>query len=251
VTLTPDHTGPSAGGESTAAGEGTDVLSRPLRLVLLGGPGVGKGTQAELLMDRLGMYHLSTGDMFRAIGAKPPETLTPVMQQAIELISGGRLVPDETVIELVRHHLEEQDMGRGILFDGFPRTVPQAEALDRMLEALGAPLDAVLDYELEEEKLIERLSGRRTCLQCGASFHVLNLPPKNEGICDHCGSPLIQRTDDRPATVLVRLQTYHRKTCPLIDFYRGSGRLIPVTADGAPTTIAQRSIEALRRHLGG
>jgi adenylate kinase len=225
-------------------------LQRPLRLALLGGPGVGKGTQAELLKARLNVTHFSTGEMFRAI-AKSGAATTPAVQEALAAMTGGKLVPDAITIALVGEHLDGIDAAKGILFDGFPRTLPQAEALDTLLAARGTPLDAVLNFEVERGILIERLSGRRTCGKCGASYHVVFVPPKVEGVCDACGAALVQREDDRPAAIEVRLETYEKNARPLIAFYAAGGRLVTVDADAAPEAVAERGLAALGAFLKG
>jgi adenylate kinase len=220
------------------------LAAKPLRMVLLGGPGVGKGTQAEILKAKLGLTHLSTGDIFRAI-AKGAEKLTPAMEQALAAMKSGALVPDATVIELVGERVAKLNLAGGVLFDGFPRTVAQAESLDKMLAGLGSKLDVVVSYDLPNATLIQRLSGRRTCTKCGASFHVANRPPKVEGVCNNCGTALIQRPDDQPDAIAVRLETYEKSTKPLIDFYRASGRLVVVPADGSPADVSEAGAKLL------
>jgi len=219
----------------------------PWRLVLLGAPGVGKGTQAELLCERLGACHLSTGDIFRAAKSCPPEERTPALDAALGYMQRGELVPDETVLSLVRERKDCLRCGGGFLLDGFPRTVKQAEALQQILKDEQIPLDGVLDYELPMDEVIKRLSGRRTCAGCKAVFHVVTRPPERDGVCDHCGGKLYQREDDRPESIRVRLETYARSTAPLTDFYRKLGLLISVSAQGSPEEISQRTLAALKR----
>jgi adenylate kinase len=222
---------------------------RPWRLVLLGAPGVGKGTQAELLAQRLGACHLSTGDVFRAAKSLPEEQRSRAMNEALDYMRTGRLVPDSTVLAMVRERKSCLRCAGGFLLDGFPRTVAQAEALNTLLQEERVKLDAVLNYELPIDEIVARLSGRRTCGKCKAVFHVTTRSPKKEGVCDHCGSALIQREDDRPESVRVRMETYAKSTAPLTDYYHGTGLLVSVSADGTPEEIFQRTIESLQaRH---
>lgn len=218
---------------------------RPWRLVLLGAPGVGKGTQAELLQERLGACQLSTGDVFRAAKALDPCERTPALNEALEYMRRGELVPDATVLEMVRERKRCLHCQGGFLLDGFPRTVAQAEALNRLLEEEHLPLDAVISYELALEKIVARLSGRRTCAQCKAVFHVTTRPPRTEGVCDHCGGPLVQREDDRPEAVRVRMASYEKNTAPLAEYYRQRGLLLPIPAEGSPEEIFSRTVAAL------
>lgn len=218
---------------------------RPHRLVLLGAPGVGKGTQAELLCEGLGTCHLSTGDIFRAAKSLLPEERSPAMEAALGYMRRGELVPDETVLEMVRERVRCLRCAGGFLLDGFPRTAAQAEALEQLLEAERLKLDAALSYELPLEQVVARLSGRRTCAGCKAVFHVQTRPPKIEGVCDHCGGKLYQREDDRPESVRVRMQAYEQSTAPLTDFYRHKDLLVSISADGTPEEIYRRSLKAL------
>lgn len=218
---------------------------RPWRLVLLGAPGVGKGTQAELLGKRLGACQLSTGDIFRAAQGQDPATLSPALREALDYMRRGELVPDATVVGLVRERLDCLRCPSGFLLDGFPRTVPQAEALDQLLQQERLSLDGVLSYEMPIEQIVARLSGRRTCPNCKAVYHVVNRPPKREGVCDHCGAQLVQRDDDRPEAVRVRMETYQRNTAPLIEFYRQRKLLIAVPAHGTPEEVYQRTVQLL------
>ena len=222
---------------------------RDWRIILLGAPGVGKGTQAQLLSERLGLCHLSTGDLFRAAADPKTGNLTPAMGQAVSDMRSGKLVTDSTVLQVVRERSACLRCRGGFLLDGFPRTLTQAEALQALLHGEGLGLDAVLDYELPTGEIVARLSGRRVCKKCKAVFHVTQRPPRSEGICDTCGSPLIQREDDRPESVKVRLETYERETAPLIDYYRAAGKLLPISADGSPEQIVSRSLEALDASL--
>lgn len=219
--------------------------SKPFRLVLLGAPGVGKGTQAELLCEHLGTCHLSTGDVFRAAKSLDACERSPALNQALESMRRGALVSDETVLAMVRERVGCLRCHGGFLLDGFPRTVAQAEALEQLLAGEQLGLDAVLSYELPLDTIVARLSGRRTCAACKAVFHTEARPPKVSGICDHCGGSLMQREDDRPEAVRVRMQTYEQSTAPLTDFYRQRGLLLSVSATGAPEEIFQRTVDAL------
>ena len=234
--------GPSAAAKCDIPAKATE---RPYRLVLLGAPGVGKGTQAELLSDRLGCCHLSTGDIFRAAKSLNASERTPAIEAALGYMKRGELVPDATVLELVRERTRCLSCPGGFLLDGFPRTVPQAEALDSLLKSERIKLDAVLNYDLPIEQIVSRLSGRRTCPGCKAVFHVATRPPKTQGICDHCGTKLIIREDDRPEAVRVRMDTYQKSTAPLIEFYRKKTLLITVPAEGSPEQIYERTLSAL------
>jgi adenylate kinase len=221
-----------------------DVKS-PYRLVLLGAPGVGKGTQAELLTSRLGACHLSTGDVFRAAGSRSDAEQTPAMRAAKECMRRGALVPDSTVWEMVRERNACLHCGGGFILDGFPRTLMQAEALKAHMESENLALTAVIDYELPLAEIVSRLSGRRTCEKCKAVFHVTGRPPACEGVCDNCEGRLIQREDDRPESITVRMEAYHRSTAPLINFYTRLGLLVSVAATGSPEEIFERSLAAL------
>ena len=221
----------------------------PVRLVLLGAPGVGKGTQAALLSQRIGACHLSTGDVFRAAGSRPVCEQTPALQAAIEYMRRGELVPDSTVWGMVQERGGCLRCFGGFILDGFPRTLGQAIALKRFLGEENLPLDAVVNYELPIGEIVARLSGRRTCRDCKAVFHVSGQPPRREGLCDHCGGPLYQREDDRAEAILVRLENYRRATAPLIDFYTELGLLLSVPAVGTPNTICAQTLAMLERVL--
>jgi adenylate kinase len=218
---------------------------RVFRLVLLGAPGVGKGTQAELLCERLGTCHLSTGDVFRAAKTLAAQERSPALESALGYMKRGDLVPDQTVLDLIRERTGCLRCPSGFLLDGFPRTVVQAEAFDKILQRESIPLDAVLNYDLAIEKVVARLSGRRTCPGCKAVFHVTGRPPRVEGVCDHCGTKLQQREDDRPEAVRVRMEVYEKSTKPLTDFYQKRGLLVTVEAEGTPEEIYQRTLNAL------
>ena len=218
---------------------------RIYRLILLGAPGVGKGTQAELLGQRLGACHLSTGDVFRAAKSLPKESLSPAMQTALGCMSRGELVQDETVLAMVRERSRCMRCRGGFLLDGFPRTVVQAEALENLLKWERRALTAVINYDLPVDVIVDRLSGRRTCPDCKAVYHQTTRPPKTPGICDHCGGKLYQREDDRVESVRVRMTAYQRSTKPLIDFYEQRGLLVTVAALGTPEEICERTLAAL------
>jgi adenylate kinase len=216
------------------------------RLVLLGAPGVGKGTQAELLSAKLGTCHLSTGDIFRAAKNLTTEERTPAITAALDFMKRGELVPDQTVLDLVAERMRCMRCDGGFLLDGFPRTVAQAQALESLLKEQGIQLDAVISYDLPIEKIVSRLSGRRTCSSCKAVFHVTARPPKVEGVCDHCGGSLLQREDDRPESIRVRMEAYERSTSPLAEFYRTRGLLVSISAEGTPEDIFGRTLRALK-----
>ena len=181
----------------------------------MGPPGAGKGTQAALIKEEFKLAHISTGDMFRAA----IKNSTPLGIEAKKFIDQGKLVPDSVTIGLVKERLQEADCKEGFMLDGFPRTIAQAEALDEILKELNMELDAVLNIAVDSEVLVDRIVGRRVCKQCGAGYHVTNLKPKKEGICDVCGSELTQRKDDTKETVVTRLEVYTNQTKPLLDYY--------------------------------
>ena len=227
----------------------TDSL-HAYRFVLLGAPGVGKGTQAELLFERFGICPLSTGEIFRAARTdSDPRERTSAMSRALRHMASGELVPDEIVLSLVKERRKCLRCSGGFLLDGFPRTVAQAEALDEMLKADEMNLDAVLDYELPLETIVARLGGRRTCSNCKKVFHVESLPPKRAGICDSCGTVLIQRDDDRPEAVRVRMEAYQRSTLPLTEFYRRKGILVAIQCGDTPDETFERTLDQLKRVL--
>lgn len=188
-----------------------------MKLILLGAPGAGKGTQAEILSRKLGIPTISTGNILRAA----VKNGTPVGLQAKAYMDAGKLVPDDVIIGIVRERLAESDCADGYILDGMPRTIPQAEALEKA----GVEVDCALSIEIPDETIVERMSGRRTCPNCGASYHVVSAPPKSEGKCDNCGSELTVRRDDAPETVKARLEVYHKETEPLKGFYAVRGRL--------------------------
>ena len=220
-----------------------------LRLILLGAPGVGKGTQAELLSERLGACHLSTGDVFRAAGGRPEQEQSPAIAEATQHMRRGELVPDSTVWNIVHERSGCLHCGGGFILDGFPRTLAQAESLNQLMAEENLPLTAVINYELPLNEIVSRLSGRRTCKGCKAVYHVTGNPPKVEGICDRCGGELFQRDDDRPEAIAVRMEAYERSTMPLIQFYSALGLLVPVAAIGSPEDIYARTAEQLKARV--
>jgi adenylate kinase len=232
------------GGDLPCAKPPTTPLKRVWRLVLLGPPGVGKGTQAVLMHKRMGACHLSTGDVFRAAKNLPDGERSPAMDKALEYMRLGKLVPDETVLDMIRERVNCLRCPCGFLLDGFPRTVAQAEALEDLLKKEKLTLSAALNFELSLEEILARISGRRTCSSCKAVFHLINLPSKVEGICDFCGAKLFQREDDRPESVRVRMEAYERSTRPLIDFYRKRGLLVTVTMGKIPEETYVRTMKA-------
>ena len=198
-----------------------------MKIIMLGAPGAGKGTQAKMIASKYEVPHISTGDIFRA----NIKNGTELGKKAQEYMNRGELVPDDLVIEIATTRLLEDDCKNGFLLDGFPRTVYQAEKLDEFLAAHDSKIDKVLDIAVEKEELITRLTGRRVCKACGASFHVVNVPPKTEGICDRCGAELVQRADDNLETVTNRIDVYEAQTKPLVDYYEEAGTIAHI--DGA------------------
>jgi len=217
-----------------------------VRLVLVGPPGAGKGTQAEFIAAHLSVPKISTGDIFRANLAQG----TPLGLEAKRYMEAGQLVPDEVTINMVRARLAEPDAAHGFLLDGFPRTIPQAVALDKMLADMGVALDVVLELVVDNDEVIRRLSGRRTCRSCGKIWHEVFDPPTRPGVCDRCGGELYQRDDDKPETVAERLRVYARDTAPLIEFYGAQGKLVGIDATGPVEEVTERAKDALRPYGG-
>ena len=242
----PDRAAWLKGGE-THCNVAPDAPAHARRLVLLGAPGVGKGTQAELLAERLGACQLSTGDVFRNAKNLSECDRSATMTSALEYMRRGDLVPDETVLGLVAERSRCLRCKGGFLLDGFPRTVAQADALDKLLSSQDVRLDAVLSYDLSLDTIVARLSGRRTCGSCKAVFHVDARPPKKAGVCDRCGAALLQREDDRPESVRVRMAAYEKSTAPLAEYYRHKGILLSIPAEGSPEEIFQRTLSALQK----
>ena len=220
------------------------LVDRAWRLVLLGPPGSGKGTQAELLTHALGACPLSTGDVFRAARDRPAPPGS-AMAAAQEQMARGELVTDDTVLSLIHERGRCLHCSGGFMLDGFPRTVAQAEAIDTLLDAEDLQLDAVVSYELPTPEIIARLSDRRTCPACKAVFHVDTCRPKQDGVCDQCGGGLVQREDDRPEAIHVRLEAYQSATVPLTDHYEKRGLLFPISAADQPAEILARTLDAL------
>ena len=208
-----------------------------MKLILLGAPGAGKGTQAEVICNHLSIPAISTGNIIRAA----LQAQTEMGRKAKDYIEKGLLVPDDVVIGIIRDRLAEDDCKTGFILDGFPRTVPQAEALDKM----GVDIDLVIDIEVPDEKIAQRMAGRRVCGLCGASYHTLYKQPKQAGVCDNCGGALVQRKDDEAQTVLERLRVYHEQTEPLIAFYRAKGKLRIVEGQEAVADTTALTLKAL------
>jgi adenylate kinase len=218
-----------------------------MQLILLGLPGAGKGTQAALLAQRLGLLHISTGDLFRAAAAEG----TDLGKRAQEYMSKGELVPDEVTINMLLERIARPDAAEGIMLDGFPRTIPQAEALDVALDGQGRQIDGVLYIQVPEDLLMARLTGRWNCPNCGAIYHELASPPKTSGKCDKCGADLTQRADDRPETVSTRLAQNRAWTEQLADFYQNQGKLRPVDGTGEPADVTARLLEQIDQVSAG
>lgn len=197
-----------------------------MKIIMLGAPGAGKGTQAKKIADRYQIPHISTGDIFRA----NIKNGTELGKKAKSYMDAGNLVPDSLTLDLVMDRIAQEDCKNGYVFDGFPRTIPQAEALKEALAKIGQTIDYAVDIEVPDENIVNRMGGRRACVACGATYHIQFAAPKTEGVCDRCGGALTLRDDDKPETVLKRLNVYHDQTQPLIDFYNNEGCL--VTVDG-------------------
>ncbi len=216
-----------------------------MRVVLVGPPGAGKGTQAQFIASNLAIPKISTGDIFRYNVSAGTE----LGQQARQYMELGDLVPDEVTIAMVVARLQEEDAQAGFLLDGFPRNVPQAETLRKLLADWDTKLDVVLELVVDDDEVVRRLSGRRTCRRCGRIWHVLFEPPARAGICDDCGGELFQRDDDREATIRHRLDVYAQQTQPLIAFYADDGILLGIDATGPVEEVTARAMAALRRFL--
>lgn len=215
-----------------------------MRIVLVGPPGAGKGTQAAYLAQNLAIPHISTGDLFRANISQG----TDLGRQAKAYMDAGNLVPDEVTIGMAKDRMEQPDAADGFLLDGFPRNLAQAEALDGILKAAGQQLDAVLDLEVPEDEVVKRISGRRMCRKDGKHiFHVEYSPSKQEGVCDVCGGELYQREDDREDTVRKRLEVYHTETEPIVDYYKAQDLVVTIPALGKVEEVTQRAMAALER----
>lgn len=217
-----------------------------MRIVLVGPPGAGKGTQAEFIASHLAVPKISTGDIFRANVAEQ----TALGREAQAYMDAGDLVPDEVTIAMVRDRLAEEDAVDGFLLDGFPRTLPQAEALDALLADLRSPIDVVLELVVDDDEVVRRLSGRRTCRRCNHVWHVDFDPPKVDGTCDSCGGALFQREDDRSETVRRRLDVYADQTAPILGYYADRNQLVGIDATGPVESVTERAISGLRRFAG-
>jgi len=208
-----------------------------MKLILLGAPGAGKGTQAEILSAKLGIPTISTGNILRAA----IKDGTPIGLEAKSYMDAGKLVPDSVIIGIVAQRLEQPDCANGFILDGVPRTIGQAEALDKA----GVAFDHVISIEISDGEIVDRMAGRRVCSSCGAPYHVKAKPPKQEGVCDSCGGPLVQRDDDKAETVLHRLEVYHAETEPLKGYYEGKGVLSPVANQATIEATTDVIMEAL------
>ncbi len=213
-----------------------------MKIIMLGAPGAGKGTQAKMIAETYKLPHVSTGDIFRA----NIKNNTDLGKEAKTYMDKGELVPDELTVRILLDRVAQADCANGYVLDGFPRTIPQAEVLDAELNKLGEKVDYAIDVEVPDENIVKRMSGRRACLKCGATYHIVHIPPKTEGICDACGSELVQRDDDKEETVKNRLAVYHQQTQPLIDFYSNKGVL--KTVDG--TKDSAEVFEDIKKILG-
>lgn len=214
-----------------------------MNLILLGAPGAGKGTQAKIIMDKYGIPQISTGDMLREAVAKGTE----LGKKAKEFMTQGKLVPDEIVIGIVKERLAQKDCEKGFILDGFPRTLAQAEALDKMLAEMGKKIDAVINVNVPEEEVVKRIVNRRTCKNCGAIYHLIYNPPKKPGICDKCGGELYQRDDDKEETVRERYRVYKKNTEPLIDYYKKKGILYDVDGTKDIEGVKKEVLEILEK----
>lgn len=192
-----------------------------MKIIMLGAPGAGKGTQAKMIADKYQIPHISTGDIFRA----NIKNGTELGKEAKKYMDQGLLVPDELTVKILLDRVAQPDCANGYVLDGFPRTIPQAEVLDKALTELNDKIDYAINVDVPDENIVKRMSGRRACVACGATYHIEHIPPKKEGVCDKCGETLILRDDDKPETVLNRLKVYHDQTQPLIDFYTKKGVL--------------------------
>ncbi|PLX73101.1 MAG: adenylate kinase [Desulfuromonas sp.] len=213
-----------------------------MKLILLGPPGAGKGTQATMLTEKFGIPQISTGDILRAAVKEG----TPMGLKAKSFMDAGGLVPDEVVIGIVKERLQKPDCDTGFILDGFPRTVPQADALSDNLKDLGKELDAVVSLEVDVEALVERLTGRRTCKECGRGFHISFDPPKVDAVCDACGGELIQRDDDKEETIRKRLDVYNEQTSPLVDYYADAGLLQALDGMQQIDVVQKQMLDALQ-----
>ncbi len=212
-----------------------------MKLIFLGAPGAGKGTIAKMVMKKYNTPQISTGDIFR----ENVKNETELGKKAKEYLDKGELVPDEITVGMVKERLSKDDCKNGYILDGFPRTIPQAEALEKIDK-----IDKVIDFQARDDVIIQRLSGRRTCRKCGAIFHIVNIPPKVEGVCDKCGGELIQRSDETEEVIKNRLEVYRKQTEPLINYYKKEGMLVGVDANTSPEPIFEETVKVLEK-IGG
>lgn len=212
-----------------------------MKIIMLGAPGAGKGTQAKKIAAKYDIPHISTGDIFRA----NIKNQTELGVKAKEFMDKGLLVPDELVVDLVADRIVQDDCAKGFVLDGFPRTIPQAEALDAALVKMNQKMDFAIDVDVADDVIVERMGGRRACVDCGGTYHLVYIPTKVEGVCDNCGGDLILRADDEPETVLKRLGVYHEQTQPLIDYYTNSGILKSVDGTQAIDAIFGQIVDIL------
>ncbi len=214
-----------------------------MKIIMLGAPGAGKGTQAKMIAAKYQIPHISTGDIFRA----NIKNGTELGMEAKKYMDQGQLVPDELTVKILLDRVAQPDCSEGYVLDGFPRTIPQAEVLDNALNKLGDSIDFAIDVDVPDENIVRRMSGRRACLSCGATYHIEHIPPKQEGVCDTCGQPLVLRDDDKPETVLKRLKVYHEQTQPLIDFYTKKGVLRSVDGTVDMNNVFEAIVNVLER----
>ena len=212
-----------------------------MKIIMLGAPGAGKGTQAKKIAEKYGIPHISTGDIFRA----NLKAGTPLGLKAKEYMDKGALVPDSLTLELIMDRFSNPDCANGYVLDGFPRTIPQAEALTEALKKNNEEVDFAIDVDVPDEVIVNRMSGRRACVNCGATYHIVFNPPKKEGKCDTCGADLILRNDDKPETVQNRLSVYHEQTQPLIDYYNSFGKLRSVDGTKEMTDVFETIVDIL------
>lgn len=212
-----------------------------MNIMLFGAPGAGKGTQAKPIMDKYGIPQISTGDILRAAIAAG----TAMGLEAKKYMDEGKLVPDSTIIGIIKDRIMEDDCKKGFIFDGFPRTIPQAEALEIIMKEIGIKLDKVISLNVPDSIIVDRVAGRRVCPKCGASFHMTGNKPKVEGVCDYCGDALIQRKDDNAETVKNRLAAYHEQTAPLFDFYKSKGILVEIDGTKDLSVVTNEILEIL------
>lgn len=214
-----------------------------MKIIMLGAPGAGKGTQAKMIADKYEIPHISTGDIFRA----NIKNGTELGMEAKKYMDQGLLVPDELTVKILLDRVANEDCKNGYVLDGFPRTIPQAEVLDQALTELNEKIDFAIDVDVPDENIVKRMSGRRACLSCGATYHIEHIPPKQEGICDRCGKELILRDDDQPETVSNRLKVYHEQTQPLIEFYQAKGVLRSVSGTKPMEEVFDSIVEILEK----